>query len=244
MCTLSFSPTPEGLIIGMNRDEQRSRVLAQPPKRHQLNEHYACLAPSETNGGMWVAAGQNSNVFALLNWYSVQPKVPGPYVSRGKIIPSLLHQCSIHQTKSALVRITEKWFHPFRLITFFPSVRRCVEWRYDGAGIMNLDHPWSRRLWASSGSNEPEAQKTRQQTWDKYWADTDSINSNELKQFHQSHTPEKGTNSVCMHREDAQTVSYTEIELTNSSCSVKYIAGAPCENGEETSVNMTFNKVS
>jgi uncharacterized protein with NRDE domain len=86
MCTLSFSPTPEGFAVGMNRDEQKSRVLAHPPKEHRFFEGFSCLAPNEPEGGMWISAGQNGNVFALINWHSVQPKNSGPYRSRGEII--------------------------------------------------------------------------------------------------------------------------------------------------------------
>src|SRR6056300_131184 len=117
MCTLSFSPTPEGFIIGMNRDEQKSRVLAHPPKKHQLFEHFSCLAPSEPDGGMWIAAGQNGNVCALLNWYSVQPKVSGPYISRGKIIPAMIHVDTIEKMEVAFPRFTDTAFRPFRLVT-------------------------------------------------------------------------------------------------------------------------------
>ena len=238
MCTLSFIPNVDGLILGMNRDEQKSRVKALPPKIRQLNEKISCLGPSEPNGVMWIAAGQNGNVFALLNWYSVSTQKIGHHLSRGLVIPSLIHHDSISSFKSALEHLTQNAYNPFRLVTFFTRLKTCIEWRYNGNEITFIEHFWASTLWASSGHNEPEAQHSRKAVWDGMIQQNNSETVASLRTFHQSHLPEKGALSVCMHREDAHTVSYTEIEIGNAECRMQYVVGPPCRHGERTAIKI------
>jgi Transport and Golgi organisation 2 len=50
-----------------------------------------------------------------------------------------------------------------------------------------------------------------------------------LQKLHKSHDPEPGPYSICMHRPDAATVSYTQVEFTPREISMVYVAGPPCE---------------
>ncbi len=238
MCTLSFLPTCEGLRIGMNRDEQKSRATALPPRKLELDNKFKCLGPTEPGGGMWIAAGQNGHVFALLNWYSVQSKTHSTLTSRGQIIPSLIHCTSIPQLEEGFKTCLKKSFQPFRLITFMSTKQRCIEWRYDGITLERLDHPWKNQLWASSGFCETEAQKIRTETWNQWIKFNQSGQNKELLDFHRSHHPQKGANSICMHREDAETVSYTEIELNKNQCTLHYHEGPPCANNDRSTETM------
>jgi hypothetical protein len=46
--------------------------------------------------------------------------------------------------------------------------------------------------------------------------------------LHRSHQPDRDAFSVCMHREDAETVSYTEILATRRWAKMRYCARSPC----------------
>ncbi len=46
--------------------------------------------------------------------------------------------------------------------------------------------------------------------------------------FHQSHLPERGPYSVCMHRPDAATVSFTLVMVESTSVTMVYADGPPC----------------
>jgi hypothetical protein len=50
-----------------------------------------------------------------------------------------------------------------------------------------------------------------------------------VREYHQSHLPERGAGSVCMHRADAQTVSYSEIHVRPDKATFLYWDGPPCE---------------
>lgn len=64
---------------------------------------------------------------------------------------------------------------------------------------------------------------TEPKTVDKAWA------------FHRSHVPQAGYLSVCMHRDDANTVSFTHLKVTTDVMEMVYVDGSPCEGGEQTS---------
>ncbi len=45
---------------------------------------------------------------------------------------------------------------------------------------------------------------------------------------HRSHRPEKGAYSICMHREDARTVSFSHVTSKRNGVAFAYVAGPPC----------------
>jgi hypothetical protein len=51
----------------------------------------------------------------------------------------------------------------------------------------------------------------------------------QLRRLHCSHQPERGAFSVCMHRDDAETVSYTEIIAGQDGARMRHAAGALCK---------------
>lgn len=50
-----------------------------------------------------------------------------------------------------------------------------------------------------------------------------------LAELHRSHRPFSGPYSICVHRPDAATVSYTELVLNSRLISMHYVDGSPCE---------------
>jgi hypothetical protein len=59
--------------------------------------------------------------------------------------------------------------------------------------------------------------------------EANSADASGLGALHRSHDPEPGPNSISVHRPDAATVSYTEIECSRGTVSMGYVAGSPCE---------------
>ena len=49
-----------------------------------------------------------------------------------------------------------------------------------------------------------------------------------VRNLHQSHDPVPGPFSICVHREDAATVSYTEVCCSEEGISMSYRNGSPC----------------
>ena len=120
MCTLTFSPTRTGYLLAMNRDEQRSRERALPPRWHRLGERSA-LYPHESGGGTWIGLNDTGISFALLNGYSVPLRSLSHPLSRGIVIPALLHGTTSDGADSLLRQLETGRLQPFRLVGIFPS---------------------------------------------------------------------------------------------------------------------------
>jgi hypothetical protein len=118
--------------------------------------------------------------------------------------------------------------NPFLLIAVSLTERAVREWRWDGKILECRRHGWKRRHWFSSGFDEALVNRKRVGVVRAAAAATFAQTPAWLRQLHRSHQPEQGAFSVCMHRQDAQTVSYTEILATRRVAQMRYAAGPPC----------------
>ena len=228
MCTLSFMPDTGGFHLLMNRDEQRTRSVGLPPALHSCGDHQA-LYPSEPTGGTWIGVNEKGLTIALINWYS-KPQLQGaPAFSRGEIIPKLLAENSPGNAERLLRSLPLTRLNPFRLILVLAKDQSLHEFRSDSTSLEKLTFPWERNHWFSSGYDEPEAMRIREMTSAKA---TGSDPLAMLRNLHRSHAPEKGPFSICMHREDAHTVSFTEISIRKNAVSMSYHGGPPCESDQ------------
>ncbi|GIC75472.1 NRDE family protein [Moritella sp. F3] len=63
----------------------------------------------------------------------------------------------------------------------------------------------------------------------------DDKNSLALTRFHASHEPAPSYLSVCMHRDDAHTVSFTHLIATRKQLKMNYVCGCPCSSKQHQS---------
>jgi hypothetical protein len=227
MCTVTFSPRRDGYLLAMNRDEKLARPPGLPAALHQVGPHQA-LFPSEPGGGTWIGVNDAGITLALINWYSVSARVSGVAVSRGEVVGAGLRGDDCAHLESALANLPLQRINPFRLIGVFPRQRSVMEWRWDMASVERVRHEWAINTWISSGWDEPGAQRSRSQAFQEALRRRSAGNLEWLGRFHRSHRPERGPYSVCMHREDAATVSYTEIKALGQHAELRYTGGAPC----------------
>ncbi|MCD8534650.1 MAG: NRDE family protein [Verrucomicrobia bacterium] len=213
----------------MNRDESLDRPKACGPEIFRRDGLHV-IHPFEPQGGTWISSNSRGSAFALLNWYSVADKISikSPR-SRGFLTKDVSSTCSPQDAESRLHLDKLQQTLPFRLFGFFLDSSSVVEWRWNGYVLENIDHPWRQNMWVSSGFNEPSAQAIRQHTLNEFIHPSHLSNQDWLRALHASHIPQKGPFSICMHRSDAQTVSYTEIETSASETSVRYFPGPLCE---------------
>jgi hypothetical protein len=225
MCSLSFQPTSGGFLLAMNRDEQRDRPLARPPCEH-LVAGWRALYPSEPDGGTWIGGNERGIILALLNWYA-RPACPeSGTAGRGTLIPALLEATSAQEISTRLTSLPLELIKPFRLVAFSGSECSIIESRWDGHQLESVPHPWKTGHWFSSGFDEPRATSIRAATCERHAAPFSS--TDDLLALHRSHHPKEGPFSLCMHRDDAQTVSCTLLEWTPSRLAMDYIDGPPC----------------
>jgi hypothetical protein len=229
MCTVTFFPRKRGYLLAMNRDEKKTRVRGLPPAERKINSCRA-LFPSEPGRGTWIALNEHRTCLALVNWYSLNNRVKSNSVSRGKIIPSVL-DARVPETVDARLRLLPlKRINPFRLIGIFPVLHEIVEWRWDLRHLVRKRHRWRPRQWISSGFDEPTAQKVRGQTFRRFLSQKSVGTIEWLRRLHRSHSPKTGPFSTCMHRQDAATVSFTDVSSLGKVAKIGHTCVAPCSN--------------
>ena len=167
MCTVSFIARKKGYLLGMNRDEKRSRPKGLPPSESRIDGH--CVTyPSEPNGGTWISLNDSGATLALINWHSVARRVTTDSVSRGEIIPSMNAAESSESVDLVFPELPLSRINPFRLIGIFPQSQEVLEWEWDLSQLVRKAHNWRSQQWISSGFDEPMAQTIRSETFKQF----------------------------------------------------------------------------
>jgi hypothetical protein len=227
MCTVIFNVRRGGFILGMNRDEQLSRAPALPP-RIVADGGRKIIRPSEPSGGTWITVNDAGAAFALINWYAVPVPAPHRAVSRGVVTNAVAAQIGRIGTEEILRGLALRRIRPFRLIGFFSAREETCEWRWNGKVLAQVRHPWAMNIWISSGFDEPGAQRERKTVFAAALRQKSAGSLDWLRRLHRSHRPARGPYSICMHRDDAATVSHTEIIAKSGGVRMSYWGAAPC----------------
>jgi hypothetical protein len=238
MCTLTFIPVPvpktRGFLLGMNRDDRYSRPPALAPAVYQCGSQQA-LYPVEPGSGTWIAVNQASLAFAILNWSLSQ----GDKVhSRGEIIPRLAACTGLEAVARELSIMNLAGTLPFRLIAISANEQEIREHLWNGSVLQVKPQPWKLTHWFSSGRGDDLAERSRRPICEAADAHPAAGSVEWLRSLHQSHAPERGSFSICVHREDAGTLSYTEVHCDAERISIAYSAGYPCESTKITALEL------
>lgn len=226
----------------MNRDELKERVAAMPPSLHQIGCE-ALIYPQEPSGGTWIAATCRGDSFALMNANLPHGETLGPKrASRGLIIPYLFLENTVKGVDHRLGEIQLTDMFPFRLFGIFRGTCAIAQWYWDGARVISRRHEWIRNHWFSSSRSDARAEVERGKVCEMSWREDTQDSVEWLRALHSSHIPEAGAFSVCVHRLDAATVSYTEVQCGPRELRMSYLAGNPCAfTGSLSTVTMPLN---
>jgi hypothetical protein len=230
MCTVSFLPNTLGFYLAMNRDEKRERFTALAPAIVDLGIRRAVF-PCEPTGGTWISANDAGVCLALINWHRIEREPEHDVISRGEVVRELAGKSSADEIAYAVMKLRLRELCPFRLIAIVPSEKIVTEWRWNLEWLTMRNHQWQLQHWFSSGLDERRAERERQRVCDAARNKRSVRNLGWLRQLHRSHAPERGPFSICMHRADATTVSYTEVAVSGRRATVRYKPGPCCSNG-------------
>jgi Transport and Golgi organisation 2 len=228
MCTLTVLTREDGYLAGMNRDEKIARGAGFSPGIYQLHRKRA-IYPEDGNGGTWIGVNQYGVSLALLNWNEVLPSVLDTSKhSRGQIIPALLGSASLAELESALAILDLKTISPFRMFGVFPGEKEIREWRWDSVRTDFLVHTWEGRHWFSSSLSDQQAASLRGNVCREARKESDAGSVAWLRRLHASHAGGAGAFSVCVHRREVETLSYSEIACTPTSVRMNHSLGNSC----------------
>ncbi|MEO8138672.1 MAG: NRDE family protein [Gemmatimonadota bacterium] len=224
MCTVSWLPDRLGYTLCFNRDERLTRAPALPPAvRDGGAVQY--IAPLDGNfGGTWLASNAFGLSLGILNRYRVPGYVAPPSPrSRGLLPLQLIAHPTAAEAVAGLGTTDLGATQPFVLIAVEPGGPvRLAGW--DGSTLEVTSHARAGLIMTSSSVTEPEVAASRQ----ALFGALHEISVQQLESLHRSHLPERGRCSVCMHREDAETQSFSEIRVTAHQVSWLHTPDAPC----------------
>lgn len=227
MCTVSWVHTATGYELFCNRDERRTRPPAWTPR---LRERHGVrfIAPIDgESGGTWIGVNQFGLTLALLNRYDVPAGPPrAEYLSRGWLLLELLDSLSLQHAQQRMQARRLTAFQPFTLAAVaVAEAARLFQW--DGWQLSVETNAEAHLPLTSSSFATARVIEERRAQFAQL-----PVNVAErcagLASYHQSHAPEPGAFSVCMHRDNAQTVSYSHVQIAAQQITFNYFPQAPC----------------
>ncbi len=211
----------------MNRDERRTRARGLPPAV-VLVRGVPVLMPTDPDaGGTWISVNGSGMSLALLNRYEESPRDEGgTFTSRGLLIREMAW---VHDPDSVEEGLRSRRLAEFRPFTLAGLARggkpNLFDW--DGDRLTRTEVAEGGLVRASSGSNQAEAERVRGGLFQSAAGEPGGLTAAVLERLHRSHLPGKGPISICMHREEAVTVSLSLITANPKKISIYYVDGSP-----------------
>src|SRR5476651_889801 len=114
MCTVTFLPFKDRLLITSTRDETILRATALPPVPYDFTTGKILFPKDGEAGGTWIATHENGNVMVLLNGAFVRHHHEPPYrKSRGIIFLNIFDSTD---PKQSFEQIDLEGIEPFTLV--------------------------------------------------------------------------------------------------------------------------------
>jgi len=227
MCTVSWLNRSERLEIFCNRDEQRSRKAAEPP-RVEARNGTCYIAPEDGDAkGTWVAANEYGLAITLLNHYPEPPAAtPEKIESRGQLVLELMACKSTADVHATLLEEDLERYRPFWLLAMQPGLN-IIKYQWDGAKLYRSvfeDQTWS--VTTSSVKNR-EAASFRWKQFEAIKDQLDLPSPEQLRAYHLSQDEAHKDLSVRMERDLSLTVSVSHIIIDRSGVSFEYWDESP-----------------
>jgi hypothetical protein len=217
MCTVSWQRDTDGYRLLCNRDERRTRRAAIEPhaeRRHGV--HF--LAPVDGEyGGTWLSVNEYGLGLCLLNGACVSDAICGVGGrTRGAIPLALADACSGRVVFERLLTMDLAPYAAFTLVILEPDLPAALaEWNGAELALIPYGDPYLPLI---SSSVDPVGVRARRR----------EVFGGDLEAFHRSHADGLSAYSPCMHRDDAETVSFSEVRVNAESVELRYSAGSPC----------------
>jgi uncharacterized protein with NRDE domain len=234
MCTLTWLHHGDGFEIFFNRDEKRERAAELPPESFE-RDGVRFLAPRDgQDHGTWIGANDRGLAVALLNRYVPDAGPPrAEFRSRGLLLLDLLTSHHRGEVGERLAETELERYKPFSLFAADPAGRaRLFEWT--GWHFEETEDPDALMPLASSSFDQALARVHRRRLYaDLVVRSGAPLGEEALLAFHHSHDGGPGPFSVCMHRPDAETRSFTRIRVGREGVVLRWRPGAPCAGAAE-----------
>lgn len=230
MCTVTWVRRPDGYDLLCNRDERTTRLPATGPETRELRG-LRYISPLDGNfGGTWITVNELGVTLCLLNAYGddIVPEPPQGWTSRGLLLADLADSEDAQDARRRILDRDLSVFRPFVLLIAAPHWSP-TQVRWTGQSL-EMDGTVRPPI-VSSGGDERGARDARREQLDELMATARRPNLSMLESYHRSHEPSRGPLSVCVHADDAATMSLSVVSVREAMIAFRYEAGSPCERG-------------
>ncbi len=234
MCTLTFIPKKDNVIITSNRDEHISRGLANFPISKEIGKEHVYFPQDPKAGGTWLAASTEGRINVLLNGAFQKHKHTPPYrLSRGIVLLDAFKFSSLSDFRLVY---DLQGIEPFTMVQFNLKFQTIEEIRWDGKTkhYVTLDFK-TPHIW-SSATLYDEANRNQRKEWFSKWLDASFLSKADMFKFHQFKGNGDTNNSINMSRGNGlQTVSISQIYGGLGTC---YFSHRSLMNGQNTTLEL------
>ncbi len=222
MCTVSWLHREGGYHLLCNRDEKRTRGIAAAPRVRACGGVRYVTPTDPDHGGTWIAVNEYGVGLCLLNGQAG----PTGARSRGLIIPELTWAGCIDDCALLVRNIDLAGFAPFTLLMLEPS-RQAMIARWNGT-TLDVNPAGDNQMPLTSSSFDPDG--VRRARLKEFARHTGAlpIEPAELYRFHACHGSAPDAYSPCMHRDDAETVSFSWAVVSPQEIRFLYLPAPPC----------------
>jgi hypothetical protein len=240
MCTVSWLHEPRGYQLFCNRDERKTRKPAAGPRIHRRDGVWF-LAPEDGEaGGTWIGTNEFGLTLCLLNGRG-SARIPERPRSRGLLLPDLLSSVSIEEALERVDRFDLSFYAPFTVAMLEPGCHAgLAEWNGRDRIILPFGEPF---LPLVSSSFDPDGvARSRRDQFRRQLSQTGRERGEAHQSFHRSHSPDAGPYSPCMHRADAETVSFTWVRVNALRAEWRHTPAAPCQASRVETVGLSLRQ--
>jgi hypothetical protein len=227
MCTVSWVHQPDGYHLLCNRDERRTRGTALAPCVVERGG-VRYIAPVDPHGcGTWLSANEFGISVCLLNGSAgVEPS--GIRRSRGLLLRELAWAPCADECVLWLRHLDLSPLAPFSIVIMEPG-RSAILAQWNGLEL-TVDPAGDRHMPLTSSSYDAAGvRRARLNEFARLIDTTRPIDPALLYRFHSSHGMARDAYSTCMHRPDAETVSFSWVIVSRNEVRFLYSPGAPCQ---------------
>jgi hypothetical protein len=227
VCTVSWIHQHDGYHPLCNRDEKRTRGIASAP-RVVMRGGVRYIAPVDSEGGgAWISANEFGLSLCLLNG-GPGIEASGLRRSRGLLVRELAWAPSAGECSLWLKQLDLTCYAPFSLVILDPGESTILA-QWDGAEL-TLDPAGDQHMPLTSSSYDAEGnRRSRLNEFARRVGAVGFLDPALLYWFHSSHGTAPDAYSTCMHRSDAETVSFSWVIVSKDSIRFLYCPGSPCQ---------------
>ncbi len=221
MCTVSFVPVGDKVIITSNRDEKSVRPAAIPPQQKETETGTLYFPVDAKAGGTWFIANDKGDAGVLLNGAYKKHLPQEQYLqSRGAILPALF---AGEDPYEALKDFDFEGIENCTLVMYIN--KRLYECVWDGTeAIVAMLNTRQAYIWSSVTLYNSEMISARKQWFREFIMENPAPNQEEMIHFHTNTGKGNTVFGLKMNRDNAMlTVSITSVAITGESSELQYI---------------------